>query len=250
MSAARLAVSAAVSRANMWIILPVVVCCMCGTREVRADDDTIVDDRPAHWYTPPGFGGRLVAYDLTTACDENARKRNAGMPYNTACFMLRDFVAAYHPGVKFSWQRPTGRHSCFVGTALHADGSRDEVFVRWQSLSDGLQWGFGETRLTRQSDADPFSVIADAAVRRDIREATGIDTAARRCDVFLVRTRDVVADDRADGLRFLSARQSDGRYGVVVDGSVKFFDLPPSAIPVFKLGIYPQTDQPCAVAEA
>jgi hypothetical protein len=27
-------------------------------------------------------------------------------------------------------------------------------------------------------------------------------------------------------------------------------DLPPSAIPVFKLGIYPQTDQPCAVAEA
>ena len=27
-------------------------------------------------------------------------------------------------------------------------------------------------------------------------------------------------------------------------------DVPPSAIPVFKLGIYPQTDQPCAVAEA
>jgi mannose-6-phosphate isomerase class I len=27
-------------------------------------------------------------------------------------------------------------------------------------------------------------------------------------------------------------------------------DLPPSAIPVFKLGIHPQRDQPCAVAEA
>ena len=27
-------------------------------------------------------------------------------------------------------------------------------------------------------------------------------------------------------------------------------DLPPSAIPVFKLGIHPRIDQPCAVAEA
>jgi len=27
-------------------------------------------------------------------------------------------------------------------------------------------------------------------------------------------------------------------------------DLPPSAIPIFKLGIHPWIDQPCAVAEA
>jgi hypothetical protein len=27
-------------------------------------------------------------------------------------------------------------------------------------------------------------------------------------------------------------------------------DLPPSAVPDFKLGIHPQRDQPCAVAEA
>jgi hypothetical protein len=35
------------------------------------------------------------------------------------------------------------------------------------------------------------------------------------------------------------------------DGQPKVFsDLPPSAIPVFKLGIHPWIDQPCAVAEA
>ena len=32
--------------------------------------------------------------------------------------------------------------------------------------------------------------------------------------------------------------------------SVACLDLPPSAAPVFKLGIHPQIDQPCAVAEA
>lgn len=224
MSDSRSLAAAGVSTRRGWVIMSVLVICgVSGRHEGCAEDDTIVDRRPAHWYTPPGFDGGLVAYDLTAACAENARQRDAGMPYNAACFMLRDFATAYHPGVTFAWQQPRNQRSWFVGTILHEKGICNEVFVRWQSLSDGLQLEFDEVRLTRRSDADPFSIVADAVVRQGIRRATGSDATASRCDVFLIRVRKVVADDRAEGLGFQPSRYDDGRYGVVVDGSVRFF---------------------------
>lgn len=194
----------------------------CGLPGATAADDAVGEPRPGHWYPAAGAGAQLVDYDLAAACVENARKRDAGQAHNYACFMLRDFMDSYHPAAEFTWQRAGSRGFGFVGTRKPDDGTLQEVFVRWQSFSDGLQWGFTETEITRNLGADPFAIVADADARTRIRDAIDPD-ASCPCDVFVQRTREVFTDQRTEGIAFPPADLIGDRYGVFVDGRVRFF---------------------------
>lgn len=216
---------AAVCRFLVAAILGSGVGFLAAPRPAAADDDTVAEDRPSHWCAPPGGGGPLVAYDLATECAENARRRDAGQPHSFSCFLLRDYMAAHHPDTAYTWQRPANRAFGFVGTRRPDGPMRQEVYVRWQSLSDGLQWGFSEIEITRHAGRDPFAIVTDTAVRSRIRRAVGADVAGWSGDVFAERTRDVVTDQRNDGLAFEPAGFSTERYGVHAEGGTRFFTL-------------------------
>lgn len=195
-----------------------------------AADDTVVGARPPQWPGPAGEAAPLVAFDLKAECEENERRRAAGQAHNVACFMLRDYMQAYHPGADFAWRRCAKRVFGFVGTRRPDDETLQEVFVGWQSFSDGLQWGFTEVEITRDLGTDPFAIVADGDARRCIRNALGPDDASRPCDVFLQRTRVVTTDQVSGKIPFPPTQFSGERYGVFLDGRVRFFT--PSGEPI------------------
>lgn len=206
-----------------WLLAAAFLLTAAGQRGLpgaTAADDTVVA-QPGHWYAFAGEGIHLIDYDLAAACEENARKRDAGQAFNYACFLLRDFMNSYHPDTEFTWQRVGNRSGSFVGTRKPDNETLQEVFVRWQSFSDGLQWGFTETEITRRLGADPFAIVADADARARIRSAIGPDAASHPCDVFVRRTREVMTD--SGNIVFPPADLSDERYGVFVDGDLRFF---------------------------
>lgn len=194
-----------------------------GALVATADDDVVEEPRPRHWYAPAADHGLGAAYDLAAACVENDRKRTAREPFSFACFLLRDFMHAYHPGEEFVWHRSPGRAFHFAGSRRRDEQTVQEVFVRWQSFSDGLQWGFSETELTRRVGADPFRIVADTSTRDRIRHAVGPDAASQPCDVFLHRTRAVFTDQATEAVAFPAAELSAPRYGVFTAGRVRFF---------------------------
>lgn len=188
-----------------------------------AADDAVVESRPVPRYSPAGPGVQLVDHDLAAECADNARKRDARQAYNVSCFMLRDFMEAYHPGEEFTWQRAANRGFGYVGTRERDADTEQQVYVNWQSFSDGLQWGFTETEITRRLAGDPFAIVADAAARDRIRAALGVDVAAGPSDVFARRGRSVLTDERVDGIVFPAVELAGDRYGVLTEGRLRWF---------------------------
>lgn len=188
-----------------------------------AVDDVVSEPRPRHWHAPFGSAAQFAAYDLEAECDDNERKRAAHEPSNYACFMLRDFMNAYHPGEDFFWQRSPKAAFRFVGTRRPDAHRLQEIFVHWQSFSDGLQWRFFETEVTRHLGDDPFLIVADDGARERIRNAAGPAAADRPWDVFLHRTRQAVTDQRTDNVEFPAADLTGDRYGVYAAGRLRYF---------------------------
>lgn len=186
-------------------------------------DDFVDEPRPAHWYAPAGAAGPLIAYDLEAECAENARKRDARQVFNSSCFTLQQFMDTYHPGVDFTWRRFAHRDAGYLGTRRRDDGILQEVFIRWQSLSDGLQVGFSESELTRHAGTDPFAIVVDATARDRIRATIAAVAAGGPYDVFAQRTRTVIADERTEVLALPPAGFTGNRYGVFSHGRVRYF---------------------------
>lgn len=191
--------------------------------DVELDGPAPEDGRPLSTRYEPAGAGAAAPYDLRAERAEHERRRSARQPYAITPFLLHDYLQAHHPDADFVWQRPIGRSFFFVGTRNPNPDSLQQVYVGWQSYSDGLQWGFTEIEIVRHLGTDPFQIVADAAVREKIRTAVGPPGKAGDWDVFLERSRQVFTDQGAERLVFEPAGHDAVRYGVWADGRTRFF---------------------------
>lgn len=173
-----------------------------------APDQAIVEPPPER-YAPRSWGDDLVDYDLAANGHANA--------------FVKGFMDAYHPGVEFTWRRPTKSNFGFVGTRRPDDQTLQMVYMGWHIWNDGCNWKFSETELTRHMGYDPFEIVPDAEARGRIKDALGPEVVARPCDVFRQRSREVFTGTDAP-LSFGPAELSAPQYGVFIDGRVRYFD--------------------------
>ena len=192
--------------------------------EPALEAQAIVAPEPSR-FQPRDAGSDLVDYDLSAAVEASARARAAGQPWNFDCVLLKEFIDAYHPGSEFTWQRPSKGRFRYVGTRKPDDTTLQQVYVNWQPWSDSIEWNFNETEITRHLGVDPFEIIPDAGARAQIRNAVGPDSADRPCDAFLQRTREIFTEHKPSNVSFPAAPLANDRYGVFVDGQVRFFSL-------------------------
>jgi hypothetical protein len=177
-------------------------------------------------FRPKGFTDKLTPYDLEEVFQENKKKAEAGKAHNYSSFLVKEFSGHYYPKAEFQWHR-VGGTSSNVGIRKKDENTVQEVFLRWTSLSDGLEWGFFNGELERTTKTDRFAIIADAEVAKRIKKSLLdqklIGDPKDATDVFSYRTRSFSTGQKTSGLTFPDKDFGETKYGVSVGDKVYFF---------------------------
>ena len=177
-------------------------------------------------FRPAGFSGKLTPYDLEQVFEQEKRKASAGKPYNYSSFLVKEFSEHYYPKGGFQWHY-AGRTRNSVGIRKKDMNTVEQVFVRWTSYSDGLEWGFFNGQLERTTKPNLFAIIPDLEVEEKIKQSL-IDRELLRdekeaSDVFRYRTRTLKTAQRTSNLRFPKKELGPVQYGVLIGDQVYFF---------------------------
>lgn len=180
-------------------------------------------------YSPLKKTTEFKEYNFENEFAENESNKKAGKATNYSSFIINDFLAAYYPNAVFNWQSTTNGFFSFKGTR-DLKGEQHELFLDWQSYSDGSEWNFWTTDLFRSPIGTPaFDVIKRAPVATKIKNYVAARYAPQlldSLDVFKRATRSFVTPQQSEKIPFKANETLvEVTYGVYVKGKLLTFDL-------------------------
>lgn len=191
------------------------------------DNNDATGEEEVRW-RPDGFTDVLTPYDLEEEFNENKKKEQEGKAHMYTSFLVKEFAEHYYPKAEFQWHRAAGAWARHVGIWNKDEHTVQEVFLHWQSYSDGLEWGFYNGELERTTQADRFAIIADAEVaskiKQDLLNKKVIGDLKDVKDVFSYRTRSFMTESKTSGLKFPDKDFGETKYGVSIGDKLHFYD--------------------------
>jgi len=176
---------------------------------------------------------QLLPFDLEKSLSESRKNKADGKPSSYTPIMLDEFLRFYYPDTKFDWVvLDVGHYFGYKGIRISSEVQWQEMYVSWQSFSDGLEWCFFNTDLTRSLTPDPFDVIDGVQVNQNIKTYLANkniwsekNASADKPDVFLYKYRKFCTDQKTENIPFEPAGFTLLYYGVYIGGKTYYFSL-------------------------
>ncbi len=183
-------------------------------------------------YNPSPEFKEFVQIDLEKELITSKINKENGLAYKYTPNMLNEFQQKFFPNEKIQWFEPKEAPSSYFyykgETASTGKKSQKyEIHVSWESYSDGLEWNFGVTKISRMDvkGNNFFEIISNKKLIENIKKQINYKKMmGNKVDVFLHEYFAFVTEQKSENIPFPNTVKKYNWYGVFYNSKLYLFD--------------------------